>query len=112
MPSNRSFSDLLLRLGQLSAGLEARAGELDFLAEDHAALKALLDEARSLDEQQEALKARTQQVTAQLAAKQAKLEALESRIRAMLKGKYGAKSEALESFGVKPARSPVRKKAG
>jgi hypothetical protein len=33
------------------------------------------------------------------------MTALESRVRASLKGKYGAQNEKLEEFGIKPRRS-------
>jgi hypothetical protein len=39
------------------------------------------------------------------------MAALESRLRASLKGKYGAKNEKLEEFGIKPNRRAVTKPA-
>ena len=50
-------------------------------------------------------KAQLQQMTQELGAKIGQMKALESRLRASLKGKYGAKSEKLEEFGIKPNRS-------
>jgi Tfp pilus assembly protein PilN len=107
--SKESFADCLVRWQQLRDGLAAQAGELAFLAEDRAALEALLAEVQTLNARQEALKAELQQATQALDAKVAAAAALESRLRASLKGKYGARSEQLEAFGIKVRQSPARR---
>ena len=97
-----SFAERVMRWGQLDAGLTAGADELAFLAEDHARLQALLGMAKAEDMQQESLKAQLQQATQALSATVDEILALERRLRASLKGKYGASNEALESFGIRP----------
>jgi isopentenyldiphosphate isomerase len=49
-------------------------------------------------------KAQLQQTTQELGAKISQMKALESRVRASLKGKYGAQNEKLAEFGIKPLR--------
>lgn len=84
---------------------------LPFLAEESVRLATALTDAKTLNAEQEALKAQLQAVTQRLEAKVTALTEQESRLRASLKGKYGAKNEVLEAFGIKPSKTPVRKKA-
>ena len=58
----------------------------------------------ALEAQQEALKAQVQQTTQEADSKTNQMLALATRVRASLKGKYGAKNEKLEEFGIKANR--------
>jgi hypothetical protein len=103
--------------GLLKQGLDANAADLTFLEAERAQITALAANLAALaaqqHAQQEALKAQTQQVTQELDAGIGQMIALESRVRASLKGKYGAKNEKLEEFGIKPTRRRgVTKPAG
>ena len=107
--SKESFADHLVRWQQLRDGLAAQAGELAFLAQDRAALAALLTEVQALNARQEALKAELQQTTQALDAQVVAAAALESRLRASLNGQYGARSEQLETFGIKVRPAQARR---
>ena len=107
--TREAFADQVLRWQQLRDGLTAHAEELPFLAEERAALTTLLTELQTLNTRQEALKAELQQATQALEAKIAAAVALESRLRSSLKGKYGARNEQLESFGIKVKPAGAKK---
>ena len=100
----KSFANQMSALEQLDSGLTANAADLAFLAEDQAALQGLITQIKAADDEQEALKAQVQAKTQELEGLIADARALESRLRASLKGKYGAKNEILESFGIKVRR--------
>jgi hypothetical protein len=100
------------RWGLLKQGLDANAADLTFLAAERDQLAALAVNLAALNAEQEALKARTQQVTQALDAGVGQMNELESRVRNSLKGKYGAKNEKLEEFGIKPRRPRAATKPG
>ena len=100
----KSFANQVNALQQLDSGLTANAEELTFLAEDHAALQGLINQIKAADTEQEALKAQLQTKTQELDGLIADAKSLESCLRASLKGKYGAKNEILEAFGIKVRR--------
>ncbi len=100
----QSFAERMAQWGLLKQGLTANAADLAFLEAERTQFTALLASLGTLDAQQEALKAQLQQVTQELDTKVGQATALESRLRASIKGKYGAKSEKLEEFGIKPTR--------
>lgn len=101
----QSFAERMAQWGLLKQGLTANAADLAFLEAERTQCTTLLANLGTLDAQQEALKAQLQQTTQELGEKIGQMKALESRLRASLKGKYGAKSEKLEEFGIKPNRS-------
>jgi hypothetical protein len=99
--------------GLLKQGLDANAADLTFLEPERDQITALVANLAALEAQQEALKAQTQQVTQALHAGIGQMCELESRMRNSLKGKYGAKNEKLDEFGIKPRRQrAVPKPAG
>ncbi len=100
----QAFAERMAQWGLLKQGLDANAAELTFLEAERTQITALVASLGTLDAQQEALKAQLQQVTQELKAKISQMMLLESRLRASLKGKYGAKNEKLEEFGIKPIR--------
>ena len=100
----KSFANQVNALEQLDSGLSANAADLAFLVEDQAALQGLIAQIKAADDEQEALKAQVQAKTQELDGLIADARALESRLRASLKGKYGAKNEMLEAFGIKVKR--------
>ncbi len=100
----QAFAERIAQWGLLKQGLDANAAELTFLEAERTQLTALIESLKTLDGRQEALKAQLQQVTQELDTKVGQATALESRLRASIKGKYGAKNEKLEEFGIKPTR--------
>ena len=109
--AKQAFAERLAQWNLLKQGLDANAAELAFLDAERGQLTALVTSMATLEAQQEALKAQLQQTTQELDGKVAQMAALDSRLRASLKGKYGAKNEKLEEFGIKPNRRAVTKPA-
>jgi hypothetical protein len=108
----QAFAERMAQWGLLKQGLDANAADLTFLAAERTQITAWVANLTALDAQQEALKAQTQQVTQALDAQVGQMTALESRVRASLKGKYGAQNEKLEEFGIKPRRRGVTQQTG
>jgi hypothetical protein len=108
----QAFAERMAQWGLLKQGLNANAADLAFLATECDQITALVANLAALEAQQEALKAQTQQVTQALDAQVGQMTALESRVRASLKGKYGAQNEKLEEFGIKPRRRGVTQQTG
>jgi len=109
----QAFAERMARWGLLKQGLDANAADLTFLATECDQIAALAAHLAALEAEQAALKAQTQQVTQALYGKMDQMSELESRVRFSLKGKYGAKNEKLEEFGIKPHRPrTARKPAG
>jgi len=102
--SKQAFAERMARWNLLQQGLAANAAELAFLDAERGQVTALVASLAALDAQQEALKAQLQQTTQELDGKVGQMAALESRVRASLKGKYGAQDEKLEEFGIKVSR--------
>ena len=107
----QAFAERMARWGLLKQGLDANAAELTFLAAECGQITTVAVNLAALEAQQEALKAQTQQVTQALYAGIGQMTALESRVRASLKGKYGAQNEKLEEFGIKPRRPRAARKS-
>jgi hypothetical protein len=99
-----TYPERLAQWNLLKQGLDANAADLAFLDAERGQLTALLANITALDAQQEALKAQLQQTTQELDGKTNQMLALATRVRASLKGKYGAQNEKLEEFGIKANR--------
>jgi hypothetical protein len=102
--ARKTYAERLVQWNLLKQGLDANAADLAFLEAERGQLVALLANIAALDAQQEALKAQVQQTTQELDDKLAQMTTVASRLRASLIGKYGAKNEKLEAFGIKVNR--------
>jgi hypothetical protein len=108
----QAFAERMAQWERLKQGLDANAADLAFLEMERTQITAWAANLAALEAQQEALKAQTQQVTQALHGGIDQMVELESRVRASLKGKYGAKNEKLAEFGIKPRRRAAPKPAG
>jgi uncharacterized protein involved in exopolysaccharide biosynthesis len=102
--ARQTYAERLVQWNLLKQGLDANTADLAFLEAERGQFAALLANVTALDAQQEALKAQLQQTTQELDDTLARTTTLASRLRASLIGKYGAKNEKLEAFGIKAHR--------
>lgn len=102
--SKLAFAERMAQWNLLKQGLDANAAELAFLDAARGQVTALVASLTTLEARQEALKAALQQTTQEMDGQVGQMAALESRVRASLKGMYGARNEKLEEFGIKVSR--------
>ncbi|HXO18876.1 MAG TPA: hypothetical protein VOA87_03005 [Thermoanaerobaculia bacterium] len=90
---------------KLAIALAREAGELPVeLAEHRARLEEVVKRARTLHNRQASQDARLRQTSRELREELALGREIESRVRAYLRGRFGARSVALVGFGGRPLR--------
>jgi hypothetical protein len=108
--ANRNYKKILGDWQVLYDNLTPRLNDMPLIASDHANLGTLLNQARSLQNQQEAASAQLRDVNQQRRQMVNDGGEAVSRLGHALKSILGEKNEKLIEFGVKPVRR-VRRKA-
>lgn len=98
--TDKKLGQLRLDLEQIREGLNTHQAEVGELAAAEVEITAVLDDLQTLNDEQERLKAATQEATARLKEKMTEGRDLRTRLRYALRGKFGPKSEKLEAFGI------------
>lgn len=108
MASVNSHADIFLDWKGLIDSTEKNPDVREITATERQSLGLLLTEAESLKADQDELKARRQEATQKLNEVEARGKEVAIRIRSVVRGKVGPRSELLSLFKVAPIRSRKR----
>ncbi len=103
MPKS-AFVDFTGEWKQFMLAYDANAGDLAHIQPQRNELEIIHDRAITLSSRQDALRAELNQTTKDLNETMVRGKDLNSRLKAVVKGHYGAKSEKLIEFQMKPYR--------
>lgn len=103
-----ALADTILEWEQIISAVNTRGLDLQHLMEQKERLEAYVAEAKALAVEQDALRARRQQVTKALRIAKRDGRDLASQIRAAVRGVYGIRSEILVNFKMRPVRRRSR----
>lgn len=111
MANLRRYLNFLNGWEQVVAAQEANAAEIPHMEAPLAKLRGLLEQARSLTNEQHALIVSKQEVTKKLRQTIRKGQRLVFLMRTGAEEQFGADSEKLAAFGLQPFRGRARKEA-
>jgi len=107
MPKN-SRAEFIVDAKKLSAAYLANAADLPGLDPLHQELATLLPELEALGILQDAQTAAVQQTTLEIEERLARGRLVVTRLRNVVRGFYGTRTEKVVEFGIRPFRKPVR----
>jgi len=102
--ASQTFPSETTSWGEMSVTVDVNKVDLAHLEPQRSRLAVVSDSAKATKLKQEALKAQVQQTTRDLEALMKEGRDLFSRLRLGVRTQYGAKSEKLTEFGMKPRR--------
>jgi len=103
-PKDQGLASQLIRWRILTEAVQDHLGDMPYVAQNNTQLDKLVAEILSSVAEQKALTARLRVVVRQREAKVAQARDLRSRIASAVVGQYGACSEKLKEFGLKPQK--------
>ena len=104
-----SFQKIVTDCELLNSTLKPQLTEMPHLQDESTGLETLIEEAKTLSNEQQVLRGRLQEITRLRREAELRGQDLRSRIVAQLRGKLGFKNENLLGYGISP-RKKVRKK--
>lgn len=104
-----SFQTIVTDCELLNSTLKPQLTEMPHLQEESADLDTLVENAKTLSNEQQVLRGRLREITRLRRETELRSQELRSRIAAQLRGKLGFKNENLLGFGITPQKR-VRKK--
>jgi hypothetical protein len=105
-----SFQKIVTDCELLNSTLKPQLPEMPHLQDESTGLETLIEEAKTLSNEQQVLSGRLREITRLRREAELRSHDLRSRIVAQLRGKLGFKNENLLGYGIAP-RKRVRKKA-
>ena len=99
---NTNFASFTTETAQIVNAMEANLGDFPHVEAERLELKALTQEMLDLTRQQDALSARSQQITKDLTEKKDRSQVLFVQLRNAVKAKYGTRNEKLTEFRLRP----------
>jgi hypothetical protein len=100
--SNTNFANFTTELVQIVSAMEANLGDFPHVDAERLELKGLTQEILDLTRQQDALNARSQQMTKDLYEKKDRSQVLFVQLRNAVRAKYGTRNEKLTEFRLRP----------
>lgn len=105
-----SYQKTISHCELLNMTLKPQLEELPHLKEESTDLDSLIVELKGLDQEQQTLRGRLQEITRLRQEAELRGQQLRSRIAAQLRGKLGFTNENLTAFGIIPRKRVIRRR--
>lgn len=109
--NGRSFAERFSRWQVLAHNFKEAPVGGEALSEELAEIDTLLARARTLQDRQAQLRAESQRITKELGEVARQGDRIRSRVGSVLAGKLGFTSGSLVTYGFRPVKPPVRRRA-
>lgn len=99
---NTNIGNMTTEMVQIVSAIEANLGDFPHVEAERLELKGLTQDLLDLTRQQDALNAKSQQLTKDLNEKKDRGQVLFAQLRAAVRAKYGTRNEKLTEFRMRP----------